>query len=385
MTLTVLNQSQQTLANPLWLKNANKLTEENAMQQKTTEMLLTVDIEEKSQQRLKSDTRINKRYAEDSWHSIYAKEGVSQSIEWSNPCNGVWVETKSPVQPVKTSLRWLQSNVSRELKTLRATTNSAINATNMRSWPKNSHNFLPVIKLNSNVALRRWHRYLQIHVAAFTYLRRAEMHWDQHVLQHASPIYLELDKLKESALSVLCEIETAINNTSVNTHKSRRNIKTIKRAAMEKKLEFQSHLKHVFGHKWDTQQSKELHELISTDLKVAKHRYLSMLRAMLKVLRSHITRPGPVQLDSHSTSSSSSSKGSSKQLNSSQQSYLQSDSKDLSSSINSFETNFSQSSKVRHRKRPTNVSGGHTAKNTNTNLSGNRRHKQHSHNERKQI
>ncbi|XP_030563036.1 uncharacterized protein LOC115764257, partial [Drosophila novamexicana] len=98
------------------------------------------------------------------------------------------------------------------------------------------------------LALRRAHHDLQFYVAAFSYLRHAQLHWDYENLQKQSVLSAELLRYRSSARTVLCIVEEAINGSSRlyapspqkhQWHKklSLHQIKTVPREPMEKRLQ----------------------------------------------------------------------------------------------------------------------------------------------------
>ncbi|KAL9880024.1 uncharacterized protein ACN2A1_011677 [Glossina fuscipes fuscipes] len=239
------------------------------------------------------------------WHEIYAQTMQSQRLDWFNPCGGQYLNQRQVKKgrrpPLKKALRKLRNVTGREFKTLNITT-PAIDMSDIRIWDLHQKNygFLPKLKLNSSIALRRWHRYMQIYVASFAYLRRAQLHWDYHKTLQQSEVAKELNALKNSARNILCHLEIAINNTTTfNRIQSNLAILTFKRTTMEKKLKFQTPLKHISPALWKSNvaqqqqqhyRNERTYEVNPLDLKFTKSHYFNFLRKMIKILRINTKR-----------------------------------------------------------------------------------------------
>uniref|UniRef100_A0A1B0FJL4 Uncharacterized protein n=1 Tax=Glossina morsitans morsitans TaxID=37546 RepID=A0A1B0FJL4_GLOMM len=236
------------------------------------------------------------------WHEIYAQTMQSQRLDWFNPCGGQYLNQRQVKKgrrpPLKKALRKLRNVTGREFKTLNITT-PAIDMSDIRIWDLHQKNygFLPKLKLNSSIALRRWHRYMQIYVASFAYLRRAQLHWDYHKTLQQSEVAKELNALKNSARNILCHLEIAINNTTTfNRIQNKLAILTFKRTTMEKKLKFQTPLKHISPALWKSNvaqqhyRNERTYEVNPLDLKFTKSHYFNFLRKMIKILRINTKR-----------------------------------------------------------------------------------------------
>lgn len=127
------------------------------------------------------------------------------------------------------------------------------------------------------VALKRWYRNMQTFVASFAYLRRTSEKWDQSKALQESRVTRELHQLMISARYILCEIETAINNTYPYDHGKK--LTTISRETMNKKLKFRTKKQETNGQQID-----------DIDLKFVKYYYYDFLSTMWKVLRRHTRR-----------------------------------------------------------------------------------------------
>uniref|UniRef100_A0A1B0AUI3 Uncharacterized protein n=1 Tax=Glossina palpalis gambiensis TaxID=67801 RepID=A0A1B0AUI3_9MUSC len=217
------------------------------------------------------------------WHEIYAQTMQSQRLDWFNPCGGQYLNQRQVKKgrrpPLKKALRKLRNVTGREFKTLNITT-PAIDMSDIRIWDLHQKNygFLPKLKLNSS------------------------LHWDYHKTLQQSEVAKELNALKNSARNILCHLEIAINNTTTfNRIQSNLAILTFKRTTMEKKLKFQTPLKHISPALWKSnvaqQQQQQQHyrnertyEVNPLDLKFTKSHYFNFLRKMIKILRINTKR-----------------------------------------------------------------------------------------------
>ncbi|XP_064555835.1 uncharacterized protein upd3 [Drosophila montana] len=222
-------------------------------------------------------TRIQKRhYTSISFKERFHRELNSSILDWSNGCGGNWTGSEEDRDPVRANkrcakhkklLRTLQNKTGRELRQLRTDnklrqtvhsmkaqdtgSNQAIDISEHGMWKMHSsqYNFLPRLNASGHqLALRRAHHDLQFYVAAFSYLRHAQLHWDYENLQKQSVLSAELLRYRSSARTVLCIVEEAINGSSRlyapspqkhQRHKklSLHQIKTVPREPMEKRLQ----------------------------------------------------------------------------------------------------------------------------------------------------
>ncbi|KAH8235612.1 hypothetical protein KR032_003803, partial [Drosophila birchii] len=186
-------------------------------------------------------------------------------LDWVNTCGGKWhgrkMQLKRPIHVCKKrqmALQSLQNQTGRELRTLQAEdksrnttssirelatgTNKAINISKLRKWKlhRQHYTFLPRLNNSSKqLNLRHVHRDLQFYVAAFSYLRHANLHWDYVNLQAESAMSADLKRMRTAAGRVLCNVEMAINATrrrqSSNSGPS--SFKVVPLALMEKRLQ----------------------------------------------------------------------------------------------------------------------------------------------------
>ncbi|KAM7348805.1 uncharacterized protein ACRADG_007993 isoform 2-T2 [Cochliomyia hominivorax] len=185
-----------------------------------------------------------------SWHDYYNSIMQSQAISWYNPCGGILMMNEKTMKrkrppPIKKELRKLKKTVVKNYDTNRDTL-YVINIQDMKQWDMGEkYSFLPKLNTNSSISLRRWHRNMQIYVAAFEYLYRAQLYFDYLRDSQESPLARELNYLRKDARNILCNIEHAINNTT--TRKSVSNIDSlfISRSRMEEILNFTTNIKFI--------------------------------------------------------------------------------------------------------------------------------------------
>lgn len=144
------------------------------------------------------------------------------------------------------------------------------------------------------LSLRRAHDDLQFYVAAFSYLRHAQLHWDYEKLQKQSALSAELMRLRSSARLVLCIVEEAINGSSrlyPSHHKRQRHkplLLTVPRVSMEKRLQklktpvVELHRQAVLAARY--QHAAEPRQPDSLDLRFLKYQYIQYLKHMTKLL-----------------------------------------------------------------------------------------------------
>lgn len=101
----------------------------------------------------------------------------------------------------------------------------------------------------------------------------------------------------KDARNILCNIEHAINNTT--TRKSASNIDSlfISRTRMEGIFNFTTNIKYVSPLKWHQIKTDDKSWMVNEiDLRFAKSHYLGFVRKLMKILRMHTKRPGPIYL-----------------------------------------------------------------------------------------
>ncbi|KAM8719400.1 hypothetical protein ACLKA7_012023 [Drosophila subpalustris] len=224
--------------------------------------------------------RVQKRHGGSyiSFKERFHLELNSSVLDWSNGCGGNWtgpLAEEPLVRPQKRCakhkklLRNLQNKTGRELRQLKAenklrhpvnsimapdtSANQAIDISQRNRWKVQSgqYNFLPRLNVSAtpNLPLRRVHHDLQFYVAAFSYLRHAQLHFDYEFLRKQSVLSSELARYRTSARNILCFVEEAINATNIlyapsQKHSKHRGgkmqllgrIKTVPRLPMEKRL-----------------------------------------------------------------------------------------------------------------------------------------------------
>ncbi|XP_068159717.1 uncharacterized protein upd3 [Drosophila tropicalis] len=108
-------------------------------------------------------------------------------------------------------------------------------------------NFLPSLraKKDKKLQLRNIHRSLEFYVAAFSYLRHAQLLADMESSNYESVISADLERLRLSARSMLCNVDTTImeiNRLAVTAKHQKNNIiqkiplKTMPKLTMERRL-----------------------------------------------------------------------------------------------------------------------------------------------------
>lgn len=123
---------------------------------------------------------------------------------------------------------------------------------------------------------------MQVFVASFAYLGKAQFQWDAAKRQYIGETTKELDLLLTSARLMLCSLESTINGSQPS-----RNLKMLKsfsRDAMDDKLQFQT--------KEQQRNGVALVEPTILDLKFAKNSYFKYLAGMRKVLKRKLKSKG---------------------------------------------------------------------------------------------
>ncbi|XP_043071897.1 uncharacterized protein LOC6569546 [Drosophila grimshawi] len=287
-------------------------------------------------------TRLQKRhYNGGSIKARFYSELKRTELYWSNACGGNWTGPASDTSVLrphnrcaqhKKLLRQLQKKARSELNELRTnnkqrqqvnslkaqvtSSNQAIDISKYRMWSVHSskYEFLPRLNTTEHqLALRRVHNDLQFYVAAFSYLRHAQLHWDYENIQKQSVLSSELQRLRASARSVLCLVEEAINGTSRLYAPIRKNqrqkmaaperIKTVPLHLMEKRLhQFQTPL--VALHRLavlvaNNESAAQPTKPFELDALFLKYHYMKYLKHITQLLakqrkRNCTSRPGAV-------------------------------------------------------------------------------------------
>lgn len=154
------------------------------------------------------------------------------------------------------------------------------------------------VSFSFQISLRSWYREMEYYVAAFDYLHRAQLHWDHNKANDRSQVSRELYVLRNNAREILCNIEYAINSSTL-VSKAKRTFDSllISRKKMESQLQFVTDISHISPLNWDTMKNNhELYHINEVDLKVTKSRYIKYVRQFLKFLRKTTRQKGPVRL-----------------------------------------------------------------------------------------
>ncbi|XP_053948519.1 uncharacterized protein LOC128857025 isoform X2 [Anastrepha ludens] len=244
-------------------------------------------------------SRLRKRHSKrhSNWYDfINFNENITE-LEWVNPCGGFYVPSameggramrrKSPKQ----ILNMLKKAAGNEYKMLKAGQQD-IDISNIEIWSlhNKTYKFLPKLKSNSTIALKRWYRNIQSYIASFAYLRRIQRAWDMSKLQRENKTSRELKFLLFSSRRILCEIETAINDT-MPVPRTARGIRLphVTRNQMNKRLK-------LYTKRRAERNPKVLQEANTIDLMWVKYYYYEFLETMWKVLRQKTKRRGQVAL-----------------------------------------------------------------------------------------
>lgn len=103
--------------------------------------------------------------------------------------------------------------------------------------------------------------------------------------------------LMKDARTILCNIEHAINNTTTRRSFSTIDALFISRTKMEGILNFTTDIEYVSPLRWNQAKNDKSLKLVDPiDLKFAKSYYFSFVSKLLKILRTHTKRKGPLYL-----------------------------------------------------------------------------------------
>ncbi|XP_017074334.1 uncharacterized protein LOC108110006 isoform X2 [Drosophila eugracilis] len=254
-----------------------------------------------------SSPRKRHRKRNSNWIDYRNFDENTTALEWANPCGGNYHPSAGDRfnrQRPRQSFNQLKRHAFREYRSLNSSQDSAIDIRNMTMWSLHTHNykFLPKLKPNSTIALKRWYRNMQTYVASFAYLRRQQIRWDQRSITRESSTARELRELLLSSRRILCELETAVNQTQSPRQKQRRSgaavvavpstatsggstnqLPQISRLEMNKRLKLRS--KTVSGSESGSSASIPAGEADSIDMRFVKHHYYDFLRTMYQLLR----------------------------------------------------------------------------------------------------
>ncbi|XP_037900394.1 uncharacterized protein LOC119644747 [Glossina fuscipes] len=285
VTAAVITKYQQQLLSD---ESAEKLSSSSSSSSSSATSLLS------SLSPTQRSTRLRKRHS----NYLYFHNNMHEhptNVEWQNPCGGIFEPQTTNAYddhflrpPVRHYLKQLRRTAGFEYRTLNETLKD-IDTSDMATWRlhRSRYKFLPALKSNSSVALKRWYRNMQTFVASFAYLGRIQYKWDLAKVMHASKTSHELNELLISARRLLCEIETAINGSYPRKNQQKLTITT--RETMNKRLKFH------------TREYGEMGVVVEADLidlKFAKDAYYKYLLNMWKILRRQTKRRSPLTIDS---------------------------------------------------------------------------------------
>ncbi|XP_020797981.1 uncharacterized protein LOC110176081 [Drosophila serrata] len=239
-------------------------------------------------------------------------------LDWVNTCGGKWharrTQHKRPTNVCKKrqmALQSLQNQTGRELRTLQAEdksrnttnsirelgtgTNKAIDISKLRKWElhRQHYKFLPRLNdTGKQLNLRHVHRDLQFYVAAFSYLRHANLHWDYVNLQAETAMSADLKRMRTAAGRVLCNVEMAINVTrrrqsSIGGPSS---FKVVPLALMEKRLQqfktplVQLHLQASRAARNEAVEPPQPSAKLPVDALFAKYEFVQYLKSVRRIL-----------------------------------------------------------------------------------------------------
>ncbi|XP_061399225.1 uncharacterized protein LOC133334929, partial [Musca vetustissima] len=239
--------------------------------------------------------RLRKRHRKrhSNWNIYNNFNENSSIVEWYNPCGGVFdPNVKNTRRPSKQEQRkiykFLKNTAVHDLNRLNNSHRQDINISNITTWRLYNYRykFLPKLKLNSSIALKRWYRNMQTYVASFAYLRRIQYTYDHSKSQRESSTSQELKELLKSSRNMLCELEAAVNKT--HPYKSLQ-MPVITRSEMNKRLKLLTK-EGVLNNPHNLQAAN------SIDLKFVKFHYFEYLKNMGQLLRKFNKRRGQVAL-----------------------------------------------------------------------------------------
>ncbi|KAH8303873.1 hypothetical protein KR018_002119, partial [Drosophila ironensis] len=261
-----------------------------------------------------SSPRKRHRKRNSNWIDYRNFNESTTALEWVNPCAGnyhppVGNRNRRNRQRPRQSFNQLKHHAFREYRSLNSTQDSPIDIHNMNMWSLHTHNykFLPKLKPNSTIALKRWYRNMQTYVASFAFLRRMQIKWDQRSITRESRTARELRELLLSSRRILCELETAVNQTQSPRQKQRRSgdaavlpphlphspppvaavvsLPQISRLEMNKRLKLRSKAARPESGTGSGSGLSPVGEADAIDMRFVKHHYYDFLRTMWQLLR----------------------------------------------------------------------------------------------------
>ncbi|XP_055912446.1 uncharacterized protein LOC129946331 isoform X2 [Eupeodes corollae] len=208
---------------------------------------------------------------------------MNANLDWENPCGGVHMGTHSgELKQRQASLELVKTLTTDIYNTIKANNKQLIQTDDIGQWSayNKSYKFLPKLRRNSSVALKRWHRNMQTFVASFSYLHNKSRKFDEARRNNQeSPFSKELKELLLDARHVLCEIESSINRTT--PYNSGMNLTShISPDAMNKRLKFRT----------KTLDSENRFQVDTIDLKFVKFYFTQFLKKMMYILNHNKNR-----------------------------------------------------------------------------------------------
>uniref|UniRef100_A0A1B0FL76 Uncharacterized protein n=1 Tax=Glossina morsitans morsitans TaxID=37546 RepID=A0A1B0FL76_GLOMM len=285
---TVHNSAKSTLqlnADALFIKRYNSTS--SPVFDSTTATSLSLSSSTLSLTSLRWRKRHRKRHS--IWYDYNNYNENSTTLEWANPCGGFYdPNAKQSHKPNKRKQLKIYSILKRsannDYKTLMGSRQQDIDISNIEMWwlHHNTYKFLPKLKMNSSIALKRWYRNMQTYVASFGYLRRIQLKFDHSKSQGESSTARELKELLKSSRNMLCELETAVNGTqSFKGYRFRKQLPQVNRLQMNKRLKLRT------KQQLDRNPS-DIQRADSIDLRFVKFFYYKYLKNMCKLLREYI-------------------------------------------------------------------------------------------------
>ncbi|XP_050330964.1 uncharacterized protein LOC126759846 [Bactrocera neohumeralis] len=223
---------------------------------------------------------------------------TSKDLPWVNPCGGFYVPSATQSgsamrrkNTTKQIFNMLKKSAGTEYKKLKAGQQD-IDISNIHIWSlhNKTYKFLPKLKLNSTIALKRWYRNMQSFVGSFAYLRSIQRAWDMAKLQRENSTGRELRRLFISARNMLCELETAINGTMPAPRMLRGSaLPQVTSEQMNKRIK-------LYTKRRVESNPHIVQEANTIDLMFVKYYYYEFLKTMWKVLRQQTKRRGQIAL-----------------------------------------------------------------------------------------
>ncbi|XP_030379285.1 chromatin modification-related protein EAF1 [Scaptodrosophila lebanonensis] len=306
--LTVIDAAATTTTTTTTLLGQRQSQQQQQQQQQGSSVALSLHAvyeatQAQSQSQQQQPLRKRHRKRNSNWYDYRNYNENTTALEWMNPCGGFYMPSptgggfgdgranRRRMNP-KQIFNLLKRAAGSEYRSLRGN-QEGIDISDMQMWSLHNYNykFLPKLKLNSTIALKRWYRNMQTYVASFAYLRRMQINWDRQHLKRESRAARELKLLLLSSRSMLCELETAVNHTyPAPSAAQRRQLPQISRNDMNKRLKLRSKRRPATSSPTSMSTSSSASasaafEADSIDLQFVKHHYYEFLRTMWQLLR----------------------------------------------------------------------------------------------------